>query len=109
MKFKVETPKGVFYTEDTKFSEELILGRTYQVSVTVVAKFGESEPKNIAVKTPPSKPLVSYRLDGNIIRLTLTNTCDYTVTFLIIVDGRTFETMSQIFEYKIQVLLTPLR
>ncbi|ODN30725.1 hypothetical protein [Fervidobacterium thailandense] len=104
LKFKVETPKGVFYTEDTKFSEELVLGRIYQVNVTVVAKFGESEPKSILVKTPPSKPLVNYRIDGNIIKLTLTNTCDYPVTFLITVDGRTFETTSQTFEYKIPTL-----
>ena len=101
LKFKIETLKGVFYTENKNFAEDLELGRMYKFTVTAVAKFGESEPRSVIVKTPPSKPIVEHKVEKDTIRLSFKNTCDYVVIYRIKVSGESYETSDSYFEFKI--------
>lgn len=101
LKFKIETLKGVFYTENKNFAEDLELGRMYKFTVTAVAKFGESEPRSVIVKTPPSKPIVEHKVEKDTIRLMFKNTCDYAVIYRIKVSGQSYETSDSYFEFKI--------
>jgi len=103
LKFKIETLKGVFYTENKNFAEDLELGRMYKFTVTAVAKFGESEPRSVIVKTPPSKPIVEYQIEKDTIKFIFKNTCDYKVIYKIKVGAQSYETSDNYFEFKIPI------
>lgn len=103
LRFIVETPSGTHQTENVSWSEELKLGKLYEVKVKVVARFGESETRSILVKTPPSRPEVQVSQEGANLRLQLKNTCDYPVNFQIKVAGRTYDVDSDSFVWQIPV------
>lgn len=101
LRFVVETPFGTHVTEANQFVDELRLGKLYEVRVRAVARFGESEAKSITVKTPPSKPEVRAFQEGSVLKVTLKNTCDYPVSFVVRVDGQVFNVVSDTFEFQI--------
>ncbi|MEN3042224.1 MAG: hypothetical protein ABDH59_02825 [Fervidobacterium sp.] len=101
LRFLIQTLSGKYTTTVPMFSEDLKYGKLYNVNITAVGKYGESETKSFVVKTPPDKPLVNADVDFEKIKLNIVNTNDYDVKYLISVDGKIFETSSSYFEYKV--------
>lgn len=109
LRFEVSTALGNYTVTGTTLSEELRLGKLYNVRITAVGKYGRSETKSFVVKTPPSKPEVTASTSFDVIQLNIRNTCEYTVTYVINVDGKNFETSRNSFEYRVPTPGIPYR
>jgi len=103
LKFIVDTLLGRYTTTAPALTEELRYGRLYNVKITAVGKYGQSETKSFVVKTPPDKPSVRADVYFDTIKLYITNTNDYDVKYLISIDGKTYETNKNYFEYKVSM------